>query len=183
MENRIIYEGDLLLYPCPTVLVTSKLMDRENVFTVSWAGIASSHPEYITIGINRKRYSYSLIKESHKFCINIPNSDMIGKVDYCGSHSGRDVDKFLSCDFKKTYYGEEFILIDNCPVNLICTVEHIYPLGSHDLFVGHVERKFIDKTSKDIHAQLKPIIYFRPNYYGVSENPLGYYGFTKDVKQ
>lgn len=180
MNNKKTYEGNLLLYPCPTVLVTSKWKDCEDVLTVSWAGIASSHPEYITIAINRKRYSYSLIKESLKFVVNIPNSDMLEKVDYCGSNSGRDVDKFQSCNFKKINCENEYILIEECPVNIICTVEHIYPLGSHDLFIGRVQKKYVDNTITDIHEQLKPIVYFRPNYYDIGEDVLGYYGFTKD---
>lgn len=181
MDKKLLYDGDLSLYPCPTVLVTSKWKDCENVLTVSWAGIASSHPEYVTIAINRKRYSYALIKESLKFCINIPNSDMAEKVDYCGSNSGRVINKFQSCDLKKIYYEKEYIIINDCPVNLICTVEHIYPLGSHDLFISHVHKKYIDRAITDIHKQLKPIVYFRPNYYDIGENILGFYGFTQEI--
>ena len=143
MEKMINeYTGDLLLYPCPVVLVTSKDNTVENVFTVSWAGIASSHPEYITIAINPKRSSHSIIQKSEKFCVNIPNSNLISEADYCGSISGREIDKFQICKFTKTYYNSDYVLIDQCPMHLTCEVVSIVKLGSHDLFIAKVTHKF-----------------------------------------
>lgn len=172
------YTGNLLLYPCPVVLVTSKDNAVENVFTVSWAGIASSHPEYITIAINLKRFSYSIIQKSKKFCVNIPNSSLIYEVDRCGSISGCDTDKFQICKFKKTYYNSDYILIDQCPVHLICEVESIVKLGSHDLFVAKVTHKLIDSHISNIYQDIDPIVYFRPNYYQIGKDKIGYYGYT-----
>ena len=83
------YNGELLLAPCPTVLVTAKHGDIENVLTVSWTGIASSHPEYVTISINPKRFSHKIILNSKKFCISIPGSDLIDAIDV-------EYDKYIS---------------------------------------------------------------------------------------
>lgn len=172
------YTGNLLLYPCPVVLVTSKDNTAENVFTVSWTGIASSHPEYITIAINLKRFSHSIIQKSKKFCVNIPNSNLINEVDYCGSISGRDADKFQLCKFTKTYYNSDYILINQCPVHLICDVTSIVKLGSHDLFIAKVSHKLIDSHLSNIYEDVDPIVYFRPNYYQICKEKLGYYGYT-----
>ena len=49
-------QDKLLLYPCPILLITSKFGNEENVFTVSWSGIACSHPEYITISVKPTRF-------------------------------------------------------------------------------------------------------------------------------
>lgn len=174
------YTGDLLLYPCPTVLVTSKKDDVEDVFTVSWSGIASSHPEYVTIAINTKRYSYCIIKDSKKFCVNIPDIAELKNVDYCGTVSGRDSDKFRDCRFDKEYFESDYILIRQCKFHLICEVEHIIELGSHDLFIAKVIQKLIDSSVTLIHEELDPIIYFRPNYYGLRKEVLGHYGYIKE---
>ncbi len=171
--EKNIYIGDLLLYPCPTVLVTSKYGDIKNVLTISWAGIASSHPEYITIAINTKRYSHSIICKSKRFCINIPNKDLINEVDYCGSVSGRDVDKYKKCNFEFETYKSDFIIINRCVFHLICEVVSIHELGSHDLLIAKVTNKL-----QSINSTLDPIIFIRPNYYCKSGEILGYYGFT-----
>jgi flavin reductase (DIM6/NTAB) family NADH-FMN oxidoreductase RutF len=104
---------------------------------------------------------------------------MIYEVDYCGSVTGREIDKFTKCGLKKSYYDSDFVLIDQCKFHLICNVETTIDLGSHDLFVAKVLHKLIDTTVVDIHLDADPIIYFRPNYYQINKNNLGYYGFSK----
>lgn len=173
------YNGELLLAPCPTVLVTAKHGDVENVLTVSWAGIASSHPEYVTISINPKRFSHKIILNSRKFCISIPSSNLIDAVDFCGNYSGRDVDKFAACGFTKKYIAD-YILIDQCKVHILCDVINVMELGSHDLFVAKVADKYMDVDFfGNVHQSLDPIAYFRPFYYRLAENNSGFYGFTK----
>ena len=171
------YDGNLLLTPCPTVLVTAKHNGVENVFTVSWAGIASSHPEHVCIAINKTRLSYSIIKESKKFCISIPSEDLLQAVDYCGSHSGKDVDKFAKCNLNKEYI-DDYILIKECSMHILCDVVQIVDLGSHHLFIAKVTEKYIDDTiEKEIHNKLHPIAYYRPFYYKL-EKLNAYYGYT-----
>lgn len=175
------YTGELLLTPCPTVLVTSKYNDIENVLTISWTGIASSHPEYVTVSVNTKRYSYDIIQKSKKFCINIPSINLINAVDFCGSNSGRNVDKFAACGFSKKYVSD-YILIDQCKMYILCEVESIVDLGSHHMFIAKVINKYLNIDAIDhIHESISPIVYFRPYYYGLEKNNIGYFGFTKTI--
>ncbi len=177
VKKRIL-KKELLLYPCPILLVTSKWKNIRNVLTVSWSGIASSHPEYITISINKKRYSHSLIVNSGALVVNIINEDLINAADYCGSHSGKSIDKFDDCRLATS--SGTFVdapLIDNCPINIECKVENIIDLGSHDLIVGKVLVKWInsDIADDDLHEKLRPAVYFRPYYYRLNDTILGEY--------
>lgn len=172
------YTGELLLTPCPTVLVTSKYNNIENVLTISWAGIASSHPEYVTISINPKRYSYLPILKSKKFCINIPGSNLIDAIDFCGNISGREIDKFSACGFSKKYISE-YILIEQCQMQLLCDVKKKIELGSHHLLVAKVVEKYINIDDDIIYNSLNPVAYFRPYYYKLEKHNLGIYGYTK----
>ncbi len=61
---------------------------------VAWAGVACGAPPMVSIAINLSRHSHTMIKESGVFCVNIPDSRTLFALDYCGSVSGRDVDKF-----------------------------------------------------------------------------------------
>lgn len=173
--------SNLLLYPCPVILVTSKFGQTENVLTISWSGIASSHPEYVTIAVKQNRFSHHLIQESGQFGINIPTKEHIDKVDFCGSRSGKNIDKFDICKFTK-FYGTQIQapLIRECPVNLECQVQHHIPLGGHDLFIAKVEKKHINESidTDAPHQELNPLVYFRPNYYALDFHELGYYGYT-----
>lgn len=177
-------DDDLLLYPCPVMLVTSKYGDKENIFTVSWTGIACSHPEYITISINPKRFSYKLIKNSGCFTANIINQNLINIADYCGTFSGVNHDKFKECKLTKVQGKTiDVPLILECPVNIECKVENILNLGSHHLFIARVLEKLIDENINDvnIHQHLKPVSYIRPNYYSIDDIPLGSFGKTYDL--
>jgi len=157
------------------------LGNNRNVLTISWSGIASSHPEYITISINKKRYSHSLIIDSGVFIANIINENLLSAADYCGSFSGKAVDKFEHCKFSTT--SGTFVdvpLIDDCPVNIECEVDNVIDLGSHDLVVGKVLAKWIndDINDNELHEKLRPTVYFRPYYYNLNNIALGEYGKT-----
>lgn len=175
------FKNELLLYPCPILLVTSLLGNVRNVLTVSWTGIASSHPEYITISINKKRFSHSLIINSGAFIANIIDEDLLFAADYCGTYSGREVDKFEHCRFNISN-GKivDAPLIDDCPINIECIVEKTIDLGSHDLIIGKVVAKWISNNIDDSapHKKLHPVTYFRPYYYNLNTNILGKYGKT-----
>ncbi len=178
--------NDLLLYPCPVTLVTSRYDDIDDILTISWAGIASSHPEYITISIKPERFSYSLIKKSKVFGMNIPNVDLIKVIDICGNNSGKDIDKFAVCNLTKINASTINVpLIKECPINIECQIEHEISLGSHELFIAKVTNKLIDDylsiDLKILSEQLKPINYIRPQYFENLPDALGYYGYTNKL--
>ena len=178
---KVKLQGELQLYPCPVVLVTSKFGNQENILTISWCGIACSIPEYVTIAVKPNRFSYNLIVESKEFGINIPNSTDIALADFCGSVSGRGVDKFIGLE---KFYGTEISvpLLACCPVNLECRVVQKEALGGHHLFIAEVVQKWVNNELAI--DQLSPPVYIRPYYYGLDKNEvLGYYGFSKDRKE
>ena len=173
-----LLNNELLLYPCPVLLVTSKYKNVENIFTVSWAGIACSHPEYIAISIKPSRYSYSIIERSRCFTINMVNEELLPVADYCGTFSGKTHDKFTECKLTKIPgHKIDVPMVAECPMNIECHVEQIINLGSHDLFIGRVLCKLIDSNieNQNIHSELRPLSYFRPNYYALENNCLGSY--------
>lgn len=185
-KMKKILKSDLLLYPCPVLLVTSKYNDIENVFTVSWAGIACSHPEYIMISVKPTRFSYDLIRKSGYFAVNIINEDLLGVADYCGKFSGKEHDKFKECNLTKINGKKiDVPLVSECPINIECEVENVLELGSHHLIVGRVVEKLIDASisETDINRYLKPVSYIRPNYYSIDEKSLGTFGGMCDVIQ
>lgn len=176
---------DLSLYPCPVVLVTSSFRKKINIITISWIGIICSHPPLIGIGIKPSRYSHSLISDDREFTINVPSSKYVREVDFCGSISGRFIDKFSKTGF--TPLKGDVVsapLISECPVNLECKVENIARgIGGHDLFIGKIVRKHIDANIEieevKNYFNLDPIVYVRPYYFTLKKEIIGHYGFTK----
>jgi flavin reductase (DIM6/NTAB) family NADH-FMN oxidoreductase RutF len=127
------------LYPNPVILVSSSDGVKDNIITLAWAGTVCSSPPMISISLRPSRLSYELISSSKEFVINIPDEKMIDACDFCGTNSGRDVDKFKEMKLTK----EKGLLINTpmikeCLINIECRVKDIIHLGTHDLFIGEV---------------------------------------------
>lgn len=129
-----------LLAPVPVVLVTCRSPGRRpNIISLAWVGTVCSEPPVIAVGVRPTRYSHELILKSGEFTVNLPSSGQVEAIDFCGSRSGRDVDKFAATGLEAlpaSAVGAP--LIASCPVNLECRVVNRIALGSHDVFFGEV---------------------------------------------
>ncbi|MFW5896920.1 MAG: flavin reductase family protein, partial [Bacillota bacterium] len=69
-----------------------------------------------------------------------PTADMVYQLDFTGTYSGRDIDKFeeLSLTAEPPVELEYAPSIAECPVSLECRVKHRLELGSHDAFVAEI---------------------------------------------
>jgi flavin reductase (DIM6/NTAB) family NADH-FMN oxidoreductase RutF len=131
---------------------------------VAWCGVANSTPPMVAIAIRPARYTNKGIWETKEFSVNVPSTDLVKETDYCGIVSGAKVNKVKVCKFKIIYGNlKNAPLIDQCPINLACSVEHILKLGSHHLIVGKVEETHITKScltdGKPDIKKIKPFMY------------------------
>lgn len=69
--------------------------DKLNTMTIGWGFIGHmwGKPIFI-VPVRKSRFTYGLIENSDNFTVSIPYGDMKKELSYCGSRSGRDVDKF-----------------------------------------------------------------------------------------
>ena len=128
-----------ILAPIPAVMVSCGNMENANILTVAWTGVLNSEPPLVYVSIRPSRYSYNIIKETKEFVINIPDEKLVWQVDYCGTKTGKEVDKFKEA--KLTKEESKFVktpAIKECPISLECKVKEIKELGSHHMFIGEV---------------------------------------------
>jgi flavin reductase (DIM6/NTAB) family NADH-FMN oxidoreductase RutF len=71
---------------------------RANLITVSWwlFGWFYHASPVSVIAIRRDRFSYHLLEEVPEFVVAVPGRELRQAVDYCGSHSGANGDKFAA---------------------------------------------------------------------------------------
>ena len=175
-----------VLFPVPTVLVTSRLEGEEpNIITIAWTGTKSSEPPVVYISVRPMgRHSYRLIKESGEYVINIPSSDLTRQVDYCGTVSGKDVNKFKETGLTPLPASQVGApLIAECPVNIECRVRQVLPLGSHDAFVAdvltvHFNVDVLDERGRPDLKKIKPYGYCLHEYRSIGDK-LGSYGYSR----
>lgn len=171
------------MYPVPVTLVTCTDGDFTNVLTVSWTGIMCSKPPIVYISVRPERYSFHLLEKNKKFCINIPTTDMLEKVDYCGNVSGNIINKCQECGFSLITLAQSYPkAISECKHHLFCDVIDQLDLGTHSAFIAKVIFEYVDEDlicGDHLFDYLKaqPIAYCRKSYFALSEE-IGTYGFT-----
>jgi flavin reductase (DIM6/NTAB) family NADH-FMN oxidoreductase RutF len=140
----------------PTVLITTKLGEKINVMTAAWQMPVSVKPMLVAVSIGHKRFSHELILESREFVVNIPHLEMIKEVLCCGTHSGRDKDKFEVC--KLTHVKAQKVgapLIKECIGNIECRLYSHHEAGDHTIFVGEVVAASVKEGIFDSHLKVE----------------------------
>lgn len=130
--SRLINHG-------PTILITSQLGDKLNVMSAAWQMPVSFKPLLVATAIGHGRFSHKLILESREFVINIPHMKMVEEVLCCGTHSGRDTDKFKIC--RLTPLKGQMVkapIIKECIGHIECKLYSHHKAGDHTIFVGEV---------------------------------------------
>lgn len=178
--TKVVKPGSTALYPLPAVLVTCGV-ERPNVITLAWVGTFCSDPPSVGIGVRPERFSHGLIVETGEFVVNLPRSDQVDVVDYCGHVSGRTVDKWAACGLTAALASKvKTPLIAECPIALECRVTHHLSLGTHSLFIGEVVSVQADEAVLSEHGAVDYrkaglLAYSAGHYWSLGEL-LGRYG-------
>lgn len=131
--NRLINSGQV-------ILVSSCYKDKSNIITLAWNMPLSHKPPLLGISIAKAHLSAELIRKEEEFIVNVPQFDLLDKVIFCGTHSGRDVDKFKEARLtpQKANRLVKTPLIAECIGYLECYLRDIKEVGDHILFIGEV---------------------------------------------
>lgn len=117
------------------LLVSIDSKEKPNVMTIGWGliGIVWYKPIFMIL-VRPSRYTHKLIEETGDFTVNVPKKDMKDIIDFCGSVSGRKIDKFkeknlISIPSKKV----KSPIIAQCPINYECKVIYKTTINSNVL--------------------------------------------------
>lgn len=167
-----------LINPGPVVLVTARHKDAINVMAAAWTTPISHEPPLVGVSISPRRFTHDLIEKSGEFVLNVPGRNLLERVEFCGSMSGRDVDKFKEAHLTPVEAKEVCApLIKECLGHLECAVVEAIDLGDHTLFVGQVVAAWAEEGTfngtwllKDEEA--KPLHHLGGTYFGILEERL-----------
>lgn len=131
----------------PVFLIGANVDGKPNFLTAAWSGVACGEPLMLSVPIRHTRYTLKGIDENGTLSFCIPTTEMVRETDYCGIVSGSKVDKVEACGFR-IFYGElgSAPLIEQCPVNIECSVHQKLDLGSHVLVIAKVEEIYVAES-------------------------------------
>lgn len=121
-------------------LVSVGTKEKYNTMTVSWGGVGVLWGKNVAfIFIRDSRYTNELLKENGLFSISFPNEQYREAMNYCGSHSGRDVEKFKEAKLTAAFrHGIPYV--DEASIVMLCSKMAAVPIN---------EDSFQDKSIKE----------------------------------
>jgi flavin reductase (DIM6/NTAB) family NADH-FMN oxidoreductase RutF len=166
-------EARRLLTGGPVVLVTTSWHAKANVMPVAYAMPLSFQPPLVGIAVHPSRHTHDMIRFSEEFAINVPGRSVIHHVQYLGSVSGKELDKFELTKLPTLKARKvEAPLIEGCIGYIECGLEDALRIGDHTLFVGRVVAASVDDEAFDETWLLadddhKPLHYLGLNRYAI----------------
>ncbi len=167
-----------LAQPTPVWVVGSyDSQGKPNIMTIDWGGICCSQPPCVAVSLRKATYTYACIKERKAFTVNIPSAALVKEVDYAGTTSGKNTDKFSMT--KLTPVRSELVdapYVQEFPVVIECRVLHTLEIGLHTQFIGEIvdmkaeESVLGEQGTADI-LKVKPLIFYpgQGSYYGIGD--------------
>ncbi len=131
--NRLINSGNV-------VLVTAQYKDKSSIITIAWHCPVSIKPPIIGVAVGKSRFSAELIERSGEFIVNVPGWELFEAMIFCGTHSGRDVDKFARTGLTPERATKllKAPKIKECIGAIECAVVDKREIGDHIMFFGEV---------------------------------------------
>jgi len=144
--NKLETEYLKYFWPMRHYLVTCGRGSRSNIIAVSFCMPVAKEPPTVACAIGQKMYSCELIRQTGEFVINVPTQEMTRQVYYCGTHSGRDCDKFRETGL--TPLPARHIsapIIAECVAHIECRVTQSISTGDKRLFIAIVLDAYADE--------------------------------------
>ena len=170
-------------FPMPAAVISVGIGEEANLITLAYVGKVCAKPPIIAISLRPMRHSYGLIEKHGEFVINYPTKDQLKEMDYCGTRSGRDVNKWNELNLTKEQGAVVKVpMVKEFPWNMECKVINRIELGSHVCYFGEVVATHSDEKLV-INNRLDPekfncFAYINGNYIGLENRVLETHGFS-----
>ena len=157
------------LIPNPVALIGAIVNKRVNFITIADLCTTGYKIPRFVISSGKGHFTNEGIIKNEEFSVNIPSTDMVNKVDYCGIKTGHKVDKSSVFEI---FYGQlqKAPMIKIAPITHECKLVKTIDFGdTHYLFIGeiigtYVEEDLIENNIPKI-EEIKPFSYYYDNYY------------------
>lgn len=81
------------------LLVSQGRRETPNAMAIGWGTVGIIWGKRMfTVLVRPSRYTFRQLAESDSFTVNLPSPALYDAVDFCGTYSGRDHDKFAECN-------------------------------------------------------------------------------------
>jgi flavin reductase (DIM6/NTAB) family NADH-FMN oxidoreductase RutF len=125
--------------------LTAKADDQLNTMAIGWAlvGVVWGKPIFM-VAVRDSRHTFSILEKAADFTVTVPTTDVQDQVMYCGTKSGRNVDKYKECHLELAEAQKVITPIIRTPgIHFECKIVHKAPM----------DPKFLDKEYEGLYPQ------------------------------
>lgn len=121
-----------LYYGFPVVLIS--FYDENGVPNVTTVSSTYTLKDMMVVGLSSKGYAVQQIKQVKDFVVNIPNAALEQAIGICGSHTGREHNKFELAQLTPVQSPVVHApVIRECPIAIECSLTEVI---ERDIFAG-----------------------------------------------
>ncbi len=125
--------------PRQVVLMTARHDGLENVWPIDWHVPLSLEPELYGVSLTSDSFGANLVRASGCFVVNFVPASWEEIILFCGSKSGKVVDKFAETGLQREpATAVNVSRLKDALGYLECEVVQVMEVGDHTLFVGAV---------------------------------------------
>ncbi len=120
-------------------LISAGNIDNFNMMTASWGGVGFLWNKPVTfIFVRPNRYTFEFIEKPPVFTLSFFAPEDKHILSYCGSHSGRDVNKVKECNLSPIATSENSVSFQEAKMYFECRKLYAQDMN---------EKSFIDTTA------------------------------------
>jgi len=129
-------------------IVTLDAKGKANPMTIGWGqvGVVWSRPIFAAC-VRESRYTHRCLRSTEAFTINVPRpGELKNELLFCGTNSGRDVDKAAMCGLKMApAKAVKTPIIVGCAVHYECRIVARTQQGRADFSAGEILDQYYAK--------------------------------------
>lgn len=167
------HDARRLLGGGPVALLTTSWHGNQNVMPAAFVTPLSIDPPLVGVAVHPGRHTHDMIRYSEEFALNIPTRELLHHVQYLGSVTGSELNKFELTGLP-TFRARrvDAPLLEGCVGWIECGVHDAYTMGDHTLYVGRVvaasaEKDAFEDTWLLTDPEEKPLHYLGLNFYAL----------------
>ena len=136
------------MWPMRTFLVTcGDIKGKSNIIAVSFCMPVSKEPPMLACAITKTAYSSELISACGEFIVNVPPASLKRQIYFCGTHSGRTMEKYKEAGLTlRSARSVKAPIVGECLAFMECTAVSRVPAGDKYLFIGEVMEAYADEA-------------------------------------
>ncbi|MHA1687084.1 MAG: flavin reductase family protein [Candidatus Heimdallarchaeaceae archaeon] len=115
--------------------------------------VTNRKPLLCIIVVDKDRYTYDLISDSKEFCMCYPSRRQREDVLFCGTHSGRSINKLELTKLKMVPSTKlRTPLIDDSVACFECKLRAKVDVGIHTIFIGEILAGHVSEYTEKLYS-------------------------------